>query len=253
MSDSPSTSSVRSESSRTTSAARSRRHGPASLPVSQLDSPNLFRSCASGDCERAWREFVARFHSRLITAVRRSLLRLGMPGADAERVEDLVQEVYFRLLGGGGRPRRFLGTSEAQLMTYLQRVALSVVVDERRVALARKRRSGPHVVLQEWRLASLAGVAGLADVAGPEERLLLGEKRRAFVEICRDALGRRASPTALTIARLALLEGWTSREIAAGLGGQIGVAGVDSVIYRLRCKLSSRGIELPHRDRLADC
>ena len=192
---------------------------------------------------------MARFHSRLVTAVRRSLLRLGGAGTDADRVEDLVQEVYFRLLSGGGRSRQFRGNKEAQLMTYLQRVAMSVVVDARRVAQARKRYGGLPVLLEEWRLAPLAGSL---QVGGPEDRLLAGERRRAFLEICCQALGRHASSTAVRIARLALLEGWTSREIAAGLGGRLGIAGVNSIIYRLRRKLSGRGIELPRRHRIAD-
>ena len=48
-----------------------------------------------------------------------------------------MQEVYCRLLGEGRRRRRFDGSSEAQLMTYLQRVAVSVVVDGVEVTGAR--------------------------------------------------------------------------------------------------------------------
>lgn len=216
-------------------------------PADRLSSTELFRSCASGTCDRSWREFVARFHSRLVTAVRRSLLRLGVPGTEVERVEDLVQEVYFRLLVG--RARQFRGHSEAQLMTYLQRVATSVVVDARRAALAQKRSGGRLVLLEEWRLALLAGYDFVPE---PEDRLLAGERRRAFLEMCREALGPHATPATMKIARLALLEGWTSREIASGLCGGLGIAGVNSVIYRLRRKLSGRGIDLPRRDRLAD-
>lgn len=218
-------------------------HNP---PVSRLASTDLFRSCAAGNCEKSWREFVARFHSRLVSAVRRSILRLGMPAANRERVEDLVQEIYCRILGIRGRLCHFRGSSEAQLMTYLQRVAQSVVVDEGRVNLARKRSMGLEALPQEWRLASSAGSA---TIGGPEDRILAAERRRAFLEICHQALGRRASPITVRVARLAILEGWTSREIAAGLGGRLEIAGVDSLIYRLRRKLSDRGIELPRRDR----
>lgn len=209
-------------------------------------SADLFRSCTSDNCELAWREFVARFQGRLVTAVRRTLLRLSSgAGADDERVEDLVQEVYCRLLGAGRR-RRFHGSSEAQLMTYLQRVAMSVVVDARREALAEKRWGGRRVAWADWQEAPAAG-AGIED--GPEDRLLAGERRRDFLVICRQALGRRATPTAVRVARLALLEGWTSREIVAGLDGTVGVAGVDSIIHRLRQSLAGRGIALPRRDR----
>ncbi len=217
------------------------------VPVSSAD---LFRTCSSGNCDGAWREFVERFHGRLVTAVRRALLRLGVPGANDERVEDLVQEVYCRLLGGGRSRRYFRGESEAQLMTYLQRVAASVVVDARRVALAEKRWGGQRVAWVEWKLAPPVGILA---AGGPEDRLLADERRRAFLALCRQALGRRATSTTVRIARLALLEGWSSREIALGLAGRMGIAGIDSVIYRLRRNLARRGIELPRRDRRGDC
>ncbi len=211
-----------------------------------LASTDLFRACSSANCEGAWSEFVERFHPRLVSAVRRTLLRFDSLRTSEERVEDLVQEIYCRLLGGGRRRlRRFRGRNEAQLMTYLQRVAASVVVDARRRALAEKRRGGHRVRLEERMLPpSLTGL----DADGPEEQLLARERRRAFLVLCRHALGRRASPATVEIARLALLEGWTSREIAAGLRGEMGIAGVDSVIYRLRRNLAGRGITLPRRD-----
>jgi RNA polymerase sigma factor (sigma-70 family) len=212
-------------------------------------SADLFRCCTSSNSERAWREFVTRFHPRLVVAVRRALLRQGHPSLYAERVEDLVQEVYCRLLGDARRRRRFRGSSEAQLMAYLQRVAVSVVIDARREALAGKRWGGHHVAWADWRVAPPTFAATEPD---PEDRLLAGERRRAFLAICRQALGRRADATTLRIARLALLEGWSSREIAAGLGGALGVAGIDSIIYRLRRNLADRGIALPRRDRLPE-
>lgn len=216
-----------------------------SRPQVAVSSADLFRTCAAGNCDGAWREFVKRFHGRLVTAVRRALLRLGAPGANAERVEDLVQEVYCRLLSGGRRPRSFRGESEAQLMTYLQRVAASVVIDARRVALAEKRCGGHRVAWADWRLGPAVGIG---EASGPEDRLLAREQRRAFLAVCRQALGRRATPTTVRIARLALLEGWSSREIAAGLAGRMGIAGIDSVIYRLRRNLARCGIAVPRRD-----
>ncbi len=208
-------------------------------------STELFRSCATGSCERDWSEFVDRFHPRLKSAVRRALLRLEHPGAVEERVEDLVQEIYCRLLEGGRRCRQFRGESEGQLMAYLQRVAASVVIDDRRLAQAEKRWGGLRVTIEDWTSARpLASASG----TGPEVRLLVREQRRLFLSLCRRALGLRASPVALEIARLALLDGWTSREIAARLGGRMGIAGVDSVICRLRRKLASRGVALPRRD-----
>ena len=222
--------------------AASRRENP---PVAALGSAELFRRCSAGNCDRAWQEFFERFHSRLRTAVRRALVRLGSPGDNEERVEDLVQEVYCRLLKAARR-RRFGGRNEAQLMAYLQRVVTSVVVDAHRLALAEKRRGGKRVAWSDWRIAPELCVA---EECGPEYRLLAGERRRSFLAICRHALGRRATPTAVRVARLALLEGWTSREIAADLDGRMGPSGIDSIVCRLRHRLAEQGIALPRRER----
>jgi DNA-directed RNA polymerase specialized sigma24 family protein len=228
--------------------SQSIQQSPSASPLSSISSPDLFRSCVAGASERAWTEFVARFHGRIIVAVRRALVRFGNPGEDGPAAEDLVQEVYCRLLGDGSGRLRFHGQSEAQLMTYLQRVARSVVVDAFREALADKRRGGQRVA---WLDSKLAPAAGVAPARGPDERLQDGERRRAFLSACRQALGRRATPAAVRIARLALLEGWTSREIAARPGARMGRGAVDSFISRLRHDLAASGIALPRRDRAA--
>lgn len=224
--------------------------GPDRLPASGATSADLFRSCTSGSCEGCWHEFVERFHGRLVSTVRRQLLHLEAIESFDDRVEDLVQEVYCRLLGAGRRRRRFFGTSEAQLMTYLQCVVHSVVIDARREALAEKRWGGRRVTWADWR--QLPAPEPVAD-DDPEVRLLRDERRRGFLAICRQTLGRRADATTVRIARLALLEGWSSREIAAGLGGRMGIAGIDSIIHRLRRSLAANGIVLPYRVRKAEC
>jgi hypothetical protein len=120
------------------------------------------------------------------------------------------------------------------------------VIDARREALAEKRWGGHRVSWADWK--QLPALDPMED-DDPEERLLRDERRRGFLAICRQSLGRRADATTVRIARLALLEGWSSREIAARLGGRIGVAGIDTVIHRLRRSLAGRGIELPCRVR----
>lgn len=220
--------------------------GSDRLPPPATTAADLFRRCTFDRCERAWREFVERFHARLFCAVRRVLLDLDPAGTFDERAEDLLQEVYCRLLGDGLRRQRFFGSTEAQLMAYLLRVVHSVVIDARREALAEKRWGGHRVTWADWRQLPALEVVEDDD---PEERLLREERRRAFLAICRQSLGRRADATTVRIARLALLEGWSSREIAARLGGRMGVAGIDTVIHRLRRNLAGRGIELPCRVR----
>jgi hypothetical protein len=49
------------------------------------------------------------------------------------------------------------------------------------------------------------------------------------------------------ILRLALFDGWTSREIARHLGGRLTATCVDSRLHRVRRLLAGLGLELPRR------
>lgn len=212
----------------------------------ESSSWNLLHLCTSGASEAAWSEFVARYEARLLRTLSRLWLRFE-PGGDGSRAEDLLQEVYCRLFAGWrSTSRRFRGGSDAEVGAYLQRVARSVVLDARRDDRAGKRGGGRLVSLEasalESRLATPAA-------SGAEERLLRRERRQLFLRRCRVALGRLATPTTLRIAELALLDGWTSREIAAALPGELKAPAVDSLIHRLRRNFELSGVLLPRRPR----
>ena len=62
----------------------------------------LLRRCAGGGDEVAWRRFVELFGPALDAGVRRVARQAGLPGDPASR-EELLQEVYCRLLENRGR------------------------------------------------------------------------------------------------------------------------------------------------------
>ena len=115
----------------------------------------------------AWDELVRRLGVPLERMAAEALGRVGQR-PDPHRVEDLVQEVYCRLLarGRGFDPHRKRGP---QVIAYLRRVVRSAAVDGVRALCAAKRRAAEPA-------GALAGEP--ADPApDPEQRLLARDRR----------------------------------------------------------------------------
>jgi len=193
-----------------------------------------------------WDRLVRRHRRRVAGAVRRVLHRAGARPLP-EDVDDLVQEVWYRLLercGPGLGPLG--GLDEPRAGAYLARVARNAASDRLRRERAVKRGRG---WLRRDGLAAECAAESVADPApSPEERALAGERRRRFRAVCRRHAprGRRGARDA-AIAERALVDGWSSRRIAAALGGELTPSSVDSVVHRMRAALAREGIELPRR------
>jgi len=210
-------------------------------PIGILNDSRARRGDAGG-----WDQFVTRYDRPLGVAVRRALARFGLR-PQRELVEDTVQEVYCRLLEAGPRPVAFHGRSEREAAAYLGRVARSVVVDQLRSRRAAKRGG-------EWREVGPGGadddpVERVADPAAtPEQRLLAAERRRLFLDRCRRAAGSgETGRRNLWILERSLLDGWSSREIAAAAGGTLRVSTVDTLVHRMKGRLATAGLHLPRR------
>jgi DNA-directed RNA polymerase specialized sigma24 family protein len=201
------------------------------------------RACAEACDVDTWAEFDRCFRSRLVAGVVRALGRGGRR-ADGERVGEMLQEVYCRLLEDRRLIlRRFRGTTDAQAAAYLKRVAETVTVDQLRSEGAAKRGAG---LLEEDPGELLDGaVAGPG--SSPEARLLARDGWRCFWRQCRDHVRSRHRARDLAILQLAVCEGWTSREIAAAMGDRLTVSSIDTILHRLRRRLAERGLELPAR------
>lgn len=187
-------------------------------------------------------EVVRYYGLRLEAKARRFLVQFGLVPW-AEQVQEVMQEVYCRLLDRDGL-NACRAANEAQAVTYLFRVVESVVVDQLRHFRAAKRGGGRHRPLpsaEERRL-----VESKIDPGGtPEDRLLAAERRRLVLAHWR-AIGREMQGERnLHILRLALIEGWSSREI--GRTHKLAPSSVDTVVHRLRRRLSEDGFDLPRR------
>ncbi len=208
--------------------------------------PALLARCARGDDERAWSLFLDEFGPALKAGVRRVLRRAGLPARRAV-CEDLLQEVYCRLLERRGRIlRRCRATDAAMVAAYLGRVAESVTVDRLRRVSAAKRGRDRLVHLHD-EVAEPAWRPTMPASRGPEGRLLARERRRRAFDRCRDLVGGRSPRRDLAVLYLAYCRGLTSREIAARLGG-LTAQQVDSLVYRVRRRLARGGIRIPRRE-----
>ncbi|HTQ79843.1 MAG TPA: hypothetical protein VMM92_07600, partial [Thermoanaerobaculia bacterium] len=123
---------------------------------------------------------VGRFGPRLARQAERALLQVGvLPRTDL--VEEVVQEVYCRLLEGDGRRLAACrAVNEGQATNYLGRVVERVILDQVRMRRAAKRGGGRLQLfsgLDEKRLGRW-----LADpAASPEDRLLAAERRQLLL------------------------------------------------------------------------
>jgi RNA polymerase sigma factor (sigma-70 family) len=214
--------------------------------MNQAEISELLRRCAAGGDEAAWREFLDLFGAALVAGVRRVARRAGLPGDPASR-EELLQEVYCRLLENDGRIlRECRGDTAPAVASYLRRVAESAAVDRLRLLAAVKR--GRHLLVRlrdadrrRWRGSFIA------EAPGPEARLLARERRRRAFARCRKLVGGRSPGRDLSVLFLAYCRGLSSREIARRLGGGLTPARVDSLMHRMRRRLARGGIFIPRR------
>lgn len=187
--------------------------------------------------DRAWEDLVRRYGGRLYGRIQHALHGAGVR-PDPEQVCEILQEVYCRLLADGARRlRQFRGWQEKNLTGYLLRVAERVTVDVVRRDRAERRRPGPWAGTSRKALDPVALRAGSRDT--PEDVLLVKERRQLLLEECERISNPRARRRNEQVLKLAF-EGWTCREIAGALGGQIGPSGVSSLLYRLRRSLEER-------------
>jgi DNA-directed RNA polymerase specialized sigma24 family protein len=178
-----------------------------------------------------WEELVGRFGQGLRCRVRQTLRRSGV-AVSPEHLDDLTQEIYCRLLADGSRRLTGCrGRSAGQVGAYLGRLAERVVFDQLRLARAVKR--GGRLAI-EVGLAGRRGAQQVADpAAGPEERVLLGERCGRVRRCCATLGGQQA----VLVVELVLAAGFTTPEIAAALGGGVTPQAVRRLISTVRRRL----------------
>jgi RNA polymerase sigma factor (sigma-70 family) len=151
-------------------------------------------------------------------------------------VEEMVQEVYCRLLERRQGAAALRDRPAAQLWTYLQRIARSVVVDQLRTRAARKRGGG--LPPDE---GSDAVALGRAPGPSPEERLCARERAAQLRRRVRELGGAAHGARNLRILELAAVEGCTAVEISRRIAGGLSPSSVHTVLHRLRRQLTAPG------------
>jgi DNA-directed RNA polymerase specialized sigma24 family protein len=183
------------------------------------------------DC---WDTVVGTHDLWLRRRVRDGMRRLGLRPRPDE-IGESVQEVYCRLLQGGPcRLRRLRGVERSRVLTYLGRVADSVLLDEMRASRAAKRGGGPRpgrLCFQRFDIPD----------ADPEGVLLRSERRRMLIR----RLLELADIEGLTrrdvrILWLAVVEEWQSRDLARAF--ELTPRYVDTLLHRVRRQLR-RGLQ----------
>ncbi|MGB5174680.1 MAG: ECF-type sigma factor [Thermoanaerobaculia bacterium] len=205
----------------------------------------LLARCARSFEPDPWREFVRRFEDRLTRGIDRAVRRFGVRLSREER-EDLVQDAYYRLLDKQALGlRRCRARRETEIGAYLGRIGERVVVDHLRASSALKR-GRRHLVDRLMILEGDPADGAVDQRPSPEEWVLNRERRRFFLERCRDVVGKR-SVRDLNVLYLAFFEGHSSREICRQLGGGLTPSCVDSMVHRLKHRLAAFGLQLPRR------
>ncbi len=176
-----------------------------------------------------------RDHEGVLCARIRRALTLMATRPDPALVEEILQEVYCRLLGMGAL-RRLRGRTQGELIAYLGTIAERTAYDHARQSRASKRDGTREVRLTRRRMEQIPDPRQC-----PERDLLLAETERHFLGRCRDMPERGARGRNAWVARLALIEGWTSREIADASGGRLSAAYVACLIHRLRRRFELEG------------
>jgi RNA polymerase sigma factor (sigma-70 family) len=208
-------------------------------PDPALTTRSLLNACAAARAEDPlWTLLVERLRGPVRGGVIAALESRGAR-RQADLVDELVQEVWCRLLERERRVLRLCGTADERAVhRYVRRVASRVAIDVLRAGRALKRRPLHLAQLDEEGAHAARAIDGREC---PERRLIARERIGGLLGLCRELLGARARPDALRIVRLAWLHGRSSVEIAERIDGW-SVAAIDSFLHRLRCRLARRGV-----------
>ncbi len=223
--------------------------GPATRlrsTTASCDTPDLLGRCLDRGAEEDWRAFLPHYEPRIRGVIRRALDGSGVR-MSCEDLEDLVQECNYRLLSLARRLDRgtggwFRGRSEGEAWSYLACVARAVAIDFLRARKAAKR-PRPEVGCSSYRLlSSLPAVQST-----PEERMLICERLAELVNRWHRHWGSRSDCLRTHAVKRAVIDGWTSAEIARESRGALTRQQVDGLVYRVRRRLAAEGVRLARR------
>lgn len=197
------------------------------------DLHNLLICCLRSGDELLWAEFVRRTRPVISNSIRKAMQcrKRFMPAL----VEDLVQEVFLKLLAHDARVLRgFVYRHENALSCFLRVVSSNVVRDHFRCSYSKKRGSGREA--EDLERVAVAGrgspiMRGASVVTLPDvERYILFQQ----IENCMlKHMGNPTSARDWTIFKLYYKEGLTAKAIAHSSSIGLSVKGIESTLLRI--------------------
>lgn len=210
---------------------------------SSFSSTELVSICADSKDERAWLEFIQRFHTVIASAVLRTARMWCEP--TRAHLDDLIQDTYLKLCENDNRLlRSFQPHQEDSIYGFLKVVAANVVHDHFKAAQAAKRGANQTEAIIEvlYNNPALALDEGFSTVS---RRLQLEQidKVLCLVTAGKDQDKKRA------IFWLRHRQGLSAKEIAQIPGMELTTEGVESVLLRLATLIRTHFEDSsPHRE-----
>jgi RNA polymerase sigma-70 factor (ECF subfamily) len=199
----------------------------------KFSSTELVAACTSSKDERAWAEFVRRFHGVIAAAALRTARRWGEPSRP--QLDDLIQDTYLKLCENHCRLlRSFQPYHEDSIYGFLKVVAANVVHDHFKSVLAAKRGAAQTEALTDHiPIGPRTASTDCWDALGQRLQLAQIDKILTQLTAGKDQQRKR------TIFWLRYRQGLTASEIAAIPSIGLTTEGVESVLMRLVAMIRS--------------
>lgn len=209
----------------------------------KFSSKELVAACLGSKDDRAWAEFVRRFHGVIAAAALRTARRWGEPSRP--QLDDLIQDTYLKLCENHCRLlRSFQPYHEDSIYGFLKVVAANVVHDHFKSALAAKRGAGQtEALVDQIRIHPRTASTGSLEAVGQHLQLEEVDKILTQLTVGKDQERKR------TIFWLRHRQGLTAREIAAIPSIGLTTEGVESVLMRLVAMIRSHVINSSSQPR----
>ena len=207
-----------------------------------FSSTELVRACAGSKDERAWAEFIRRFHVVIAATVLRTARHYCEP--PCSQLDDLIQDTYLKLCANNSRLlRSFQPRREDSIYGFLQAVAANIVHDHFKSAMAAKRGAGQtEAITEPIQIDSKMTHADSFDVVSRRIQLEQVDK------VLRQVTAGKEQERKRTIFWLRHRQGLTAREIAAISSIGLTTEGVESVLMRLAALIRGHMSSSPHRE-----
>jgi RNA polymerase sigma-70 factor, ECF subfamily len=208
----------------------------------ELSSIELVKLCASSNDERAWTEFIRRFHNVIAAAVLKTSLQWGEPSQS--QLDDLIQDTYLKLCESDNLLlRSFESRRPDSFYGFIKVVAANIVHDHFKSLSTAKRGGGFTEALTEETLYDSRGIS--SPDFEPMQRLQLAH----IDKILRQVTAGKDEVRKRTVFWLRHRQGLTASEIASIPTIGLSTEGVESVLLRLATMIRANlATSVPHRN-----